>query len=299
MKKILIVLGSIMAGLFIVLSLADRSDYKVEKQLWRIQRQFDAIAADPKVVPARKFDSVAGKYQKLIHAYPRSPLVPKIYIQIAKIYVLREDWPLARENFQKALSAAPKTDTGGEALFGIGKTYEKEGRWTEAVETYREVMHGFPETEIGLNIPLYIAEYYLQQGSAPAYQEALQDAVDFYRTIARDQSKSSRQFAALGKLVLAYMALERWQEAVDTLSGILLDYASEEHLSVQRAGLIVKAINNVSIMKLGDYNRPVAVYEKFMEINPEHPLNPVLRDMIKALKQLEKREGLEQPVPGP
>lgn len=290
MKKVLLVLIGILAGVFLLLSFLDKSDYAIEKKLWRIQKQFDQIAQDPRVVPDQKFESVARSYLSVIKQHPRSPLVKKIYLQIGRVYGLKKDFAKARENFQAVFNKyADDKEVAAEALMNLGITYEGEMDEKQAIATYKKIIDSYPTTDIGLNMPLYIVNYYLRVSKVNESNVALREAVSFYKDICRDHPKSIIEFNALRLLVTAYFAQKDWSQGVNTLGEVLLKYPSGQYMNVDRANLIIKSINTVAVTQLKDYDVAINIYQKFMSQNPKHPLNKKLQDMINALQELKKQ----------
>ena len=48
---------------------------------------------------------------------------------------------------------------------------------------------------------------------------------------------------------------------------------------------------------MGDFDKPVAIYEQFMAKYPQHPLNNLLKTMIQGINELKKRQS-EKTTPG-
>ena len=79
---------------------------------------------------------------------------------------------------------------------------------------------------------------------------------------------------------------------MDTLGHVLLRYGSLGGLTANRASILLKTINAVSIIQLKDYDRPLRIYQRFMEENPDHRLNKLLAEIIDELAVL-KSKNLE------
>lgn len=290
MKKTFAIFGSIIIFLFIFLSIVDNSDYGLEKRLFRVQKQFNQAARDPRAVPDQKFDHIVEQYRKLIEKYPHSKEVPKIYMQMGMTYLLKQDIGKARTTFQEIINKFPENEEiCTVALLNIGNTFESEKKEKEAIDIYEGILSKYPLTEVGLNMPLYMANYYLKVDQKEKSNEMIRRAVLFYKKISKENPQTLQEFNALRLLVTAYYAQENWREAVNTLGKILLDYGNKKYLTPQRANLIIKSINTVSITKVQDYHLPRDIYQKFMSQYPEHPLSKVLADMLNALKKLEEK----------
>lgn len=291
MKKTLIIFAGILLGTFIVFSLLDTSEYALEKRIWRVQKQYDQMAKDPKVVPDQEFEDMIFQYRNIVTQYPKSSLAPQVHLQIGRTYILRQDYTKAREAFQEVVETYPgRLSVGAEALSSIGNTYEIQGEVAMAVQTYRRVSEEYTKTELGLNMPLYIANYYLRLNKPTESATALQNAVNFYKKISRENPQSPLEFNSLRLLVTAYFAQEQWNDGVNVLSRLLLEYPSREYLTLERANLIIKAINTVAVTQLKDYDIPINIYQTFIARNPDHPLNNYLLEVIKSLQLLKDQK---------
>ena len=291
MKKTLTVFAAVLGGIFVLLSVLDTSDYALEKRIWRVQQQFDRMAKDPKVVPEKEFEDIVVMYRNIIRHYPDSELTPRVHLQIGRTYVLKEDYAKARQGFQEVIDQYPGDPfLGADALLSIGNTYEREGDHAKAVQTYQRVTDEYGKTELGLNMPLYIANYYLRLNQRTESATALQDAVNFYKRISRENPQSPLEFNALRLLVTTYFAQEHWKDGVNILSRLLLEYPSREYLTPERVNLIVKLLNTVSVTKLQDYDISINIYQTFIAHNPDHRLNSYLLEVIKSLQLLKDQK---------
>lgn len=288
MKRTLMIFAAILGGIFILLSLLDNSDYALEKKLWRLKKQVDTAAKDPKVVPDREYDDLAIQYRKLIKKYPDSDLIPELYLKIGFLYGLKKDFNKARAALEEVLKLYPDNKAlCSLALLNIGNIYDSENDEKKAIAIYKQVLREYPLTDLGLNMPLHIANYYLRKEKSEEYKEAIDNAAHYYKRQAKKNPNSEIEFNSLRLLVMTYYAKEDWGSAVDTLGNILLKYASSSYLNPTRAGIMLKSINTISVTKLRDYDRPKVIYRKFIEQNPKHPLGKALQQMIDSLQQLD------------
>jgi len=180
MKKMLIGYLVVLIGVYIFFSVLDlNGDYVIEKKLWKIQRQFIDIAKDPEAVPDRKYDDVAGQYQKIIDKYPDSHLIRNVYIALGRLYIVKKDYARARENFYLIGEKYPDNkELSAKALFFVGKTYEVEGDWPQAYKIYRSVFKDYPMTTTGLSVPIYIANYYKRQNDFQNTMDSFEKAMN-------------------------------------------------------------------------------------------------------------------------
>ena len=288
MKKTIIIFLAILVGVFLVLSFIDKSDYALEKALWRVQKQLNQVAKDTKIVPDQKFDDIATQFNKLIEKYPDSKLTPGIYLKVGSTYVFKKDYNKARSVFNKILKLYPELDIlCATTLFSIGNSFEVEGNMQEAVASYTKLYKDYPLTDLGMNSPMYIANYYLKNEMHPEYKSSLRIAVSLYEKISSESPNTPQEFNALRLLVTAYNAQKEWRQAVGVLEKLLIDYPTPPYLSPQRANLLIKFINTISMTQLRDYEVPIKIYQGFIAKYPNHSLNSVLTEMVSALKELQ------------
>lgn len=289
MKKTLGILGSIALGLYAFLTVIDKSDYKLEKRLWHLQKEFESLAADPGRAPDQRFEDVAGKYEALRKQYP-SKLSSQIPLQVGQIYLLKKDYKKARNIFLKIVEENPHNpNLSAAALFQVGQSFELGKDWSEALKVYESITEKFPLTPLGLNAPLYIVQHYFNNNALSMATQAFNKAVAFYTSISQEHPRSMIEFNALQLLSSGHLMFKNWREAVDVLEKLLMNYSSAEFFNPQRIEVLIKTINTVSITRMKDYEKPVKIYTKFIEKNPQHSLNPFLTEMVLGLKDLKDK----------
>src|SRR5688572_29257206 len=96
MKRTLVVLLSILIGLYIVLSLVGGKEYAADKAMYGINKKYSLIQQDPLAAPEGRFQEVIEDYKKFIKKYPSSNLTPAAHILIGKTYLLKNDYEMAR-----------------------------------------------------------------------------------------------------------------------------------------------------------------------------------------------------------
>ncbi|MCR4337397.1 MAG: tetratricopeptide repeat protein [Candidatus Omnitrophica bacterium] len=292
MKKFLLTLIGIILGLFVLLSLLDKSNYKIEKKIWKVQKEFYVISKDPKVVPAAKFEEVAKSYRKIAEKYPKSSLTPRIYLHIGMVYAVQKNFPKARAAFEEAIKRYPdNAPLVAEALFSIGLTHDQEKHPDQVLKVYDQIIKSYPLTKVGFKAPLYKANYLMRIQRTQEGQQALNEAVNFYKNIAQEHPKTPLEFISLRFLFTTYMAQKDWANVITTLERLLLNFSSPQYLDGRRAEILVKSINTISVSQLKDYKRPVGIYKKFIAQYPEHPLSGDLKKVISTLQKFEK-EGV-------
>ncbi|MFP4472692.1 MAG: tetratricopeptide repeat protein [Candidatus Omnitrophota bacterium] len=287
MKKTLIIGLTVLLGLFVVFTVMDKSDYALEKRLWRVQKDFTELSQDPQSAPAEQYASLARRYRRLIEKYPDSRLVPMIYLQISRLYFMQEAYDRARDILQELKDRYPdRNELQAEALLYIGNAYESEGDFSQAVKTYQKIQQRYPHTEWGIGMPLYLADVYLRAGKLDEHRQALENAAAYYRGIVADEGADlGHQLRAYRSLVAAYLAQEKWNDAVSVLKNALFRYAKSEYLTPRSAGVLIRSIAQISVTRLENPDRAIGIYQEFIREHPDHPLSPTLKKLIAAMQQ--------------
>lgn len=293
MRKIILLFSGVLITIFVLLSWLDNGDYALEKRLWRINKAFRVIAADPQIVSPQQFRRVMSHYEGLLKKYPNSKEIPTVLLQIGRMYALRQEWPQARKSFQLVLEKYPQAEEFcAQALREIGKTYEAQGNSTAAQDTYQEILKKYPLTAVGLDIPLYIINFYERAGDSREAQKAVHEAVYFYRQMADKLPVSYQRFMVLRKLTTAYVTQENWLSALETLEDILMELPSYRDLKEGAGEGVIKSINSIAVMQLKDYNRPILIFQEFIRRNPRHYLTPKIQELVNALEQLKEQKSV-------
>lgn len=298
MKKSLTIFIAILIALYAFLSLLDtKSDYVIEQRLWRVDKKLTEVAKDTNVVPDQTYHDLVFQYQKIIDRFPNSRLTARARMSLAHVYFIKKDYPKTREKLTEViLDHSADKELCARAIFMTGKVFEIEGDWPHALEAYKRIMAEYPFTSVGYSAPLYIATYYENKNIPRQTDQALDEAVLHYKRISMEHPNSLIEFNALRLLATTYFKQKEWSKGMATLEKVLLEYPDRQYLTIQRAGLIVKTINTVSLTQLQDYNIPIQIYERFIAQNTSHPLNSVLTEMIKGIKKLqEKNIRLQRP----
>ena len=124
MKRKFLILCSILLVVYTVFTLLDKSEYRVEKKLWRMSRDFESISQDPKAVPARQFEKIITDYRNVIKKYPDSRYVPQVYSQIGTLYMIQKKYDDARQVYgQVVTDFSDDPVTVSKALMDIGNSY--------------------------------------------------------------------------------------------------------------------------------------------------------------------------------
>ncbi len=291
MKKTLLILMGALVVIYVALTLVDtKTEYVLEKKLWRIQKDFSAIAQDPKAAPDNQYDATIAKYRKLIKEYPQARLAPQMYFQIGRLQEMRKNFDAARIVFKEASDAfKDNASIVSDAMYRVGLSFEQEGKIADAVSIYREIGKTFPKTRVGFSMPLYVASVYRRLGDPVRQNQALAEAEDFYRKILTEtEDVSLSQLEVLRSLATTLLGQQKWNGAYQVLERTLLTFARSPNLRPQAAGGIVRTLSVIGVAQLKDMPRVLQTFAVFKEQNPEHPLNGYLEQVKASLEQLKE-----------
>ena len=293
MKKTLLVLVGLLVAVYVVLTLVDtKSEYLLEKKLWRIQKDFVAIAQDPKAAPDNQYKEAIAKYRALIQKYPKARLTPQMYFQIGRLEEMRKNFDGARAVFKEASEAfKDNSSIVSDAMYRVGLSFEQEGKINDAIAIYREIGRVFSRTQIGFSMPIYIASIYRRLGDPVRQNQALAEAEAVYRKILSEtEDGSASQLEVLRALTTALLGQQKWSEAYQILERTLFSFARSKYLRPQAAGGIVRTLSVVGAGQLNDMPRVMKTLETFKEQNPGHPLNAYLEQIKASLQQMKQEE---------
>ena len=298
MKRSLYIFCGILLLVYVVLTLLDHSEYRIEKKLWQLQRQYAAIALDPTVVPGKRFDDVALQYQAIIDKYPSASMIPEIRLQVARVYLLKKDFDRVSEILNAFLQRyASDPELSARAMLLLGNVYEVQQDETKALATYHEIIEKYPLTTTGLNVPFYIADYYTRANQADRVGEALDNAATIYRNLLSMRLTAHEQFFVLRYLGLVYTAQQDWESAFNALGMALQVYGgTKDNIPLEIVLQVVKALNTIAISELKDGGRLVALYHNFIKLYPNHKLNRHLKKVVGGVEELKLQPATGQPI---
>ena len=291
MKKIITSFLIGIAALFVLLSFLDSGgNYAAEKELWRINKQFMAVAKDPKTVPDVAFNRIIQQYDRFVERFPESKLVPLAEILSARALILKKDYDKATiklENFIKKYNDSP--DIAVQALAELGNAYTLQKDWGNVLKVYQKILRDYPMTELGLRTPVLIAQFHSKRNEPLQVQKAYEDAIVYYKQLSSQHPDSYTEYSALRLLAVCYFALHRWPEAVNTSGELLIKYSKRGYMDGRRAQAIITAINSLSIIEMKNYDLPIKIYQDFINANPNHPFNGQIQKLINDIKLLKEK----------
>jgi len=291
MKRISFFCVVILVGLFLLLSSLDRNgEYVAEREFWKANRSYSTLSKDLKSVPDAAFEDLIQKYRRFIERFPTSAFIPLSHIMIARVYILRKDYPKARKQLEETISRySNNAKIGVEAASQILRTYTAENDLMNMMGTYQRILRDYPLTELGLRYPFLIAKHYDERNDQAKAQKAFRDAIAYYTTMINQYRDSEVELYAMKMLATCYMMGKQWEEAVNTFGKLLMKFPSNPSFNSQRADSIIKSINTISLTQIKNYDVPISIYQKFIEQNSDHPFSHALNEMVRSLRDLKQQ----------
>lgn len=287
MKKTLVILLVILLAPVLIFGIIDRNDdYSAEKSLWKLNKDYQEVAKDPKAAPPASFDQLANKYEKLMKRYSTSKIIPIAKVYYGRVYAVRGDYGKARQVFEEIIRENSDNMIMITMAFRhIIQTYAAEEDFKNVVNTYERIKKEYPISEIGIRAPLDIARMYAVRKEEIKKNAAISAALDYYKGLLAQEMHPTAKMMVMRFQSECYFSLGDWDSGIDTLRDLLIDFPEVEYLSVERARWIISTINAMSAGRLKDYDRPVAIYTEFVEKYPEHPYRKVFEQVIIKIKE--------------
>jgi TolA-binding protein len=208
--------------ILLIVGCSGNDQYSVEKKYWKIKKQSEKIFKNPASSPPNELGQAVKRAEAFIAENSRSPLSIEASFNIARLYIVKEEYDSARKQLQKILQAHKKSPViCSEALFLIGNTYQLQDKWSAALEQYKKITREYPTSVKALDIPIFIAQYYKVKYQPEKMLAAYQDAVGQYKALIEAYPNSLLAFNAYLLISQCYIALKDWQMAVKTFETVI------------------------------------------------------------------------------
>lgn len=294
MKKLFFTFLFILIGVGLLLSVMDiNGDYAAEKIIWSINQQFSKIARDPQAAPAAAFDRIIKQYDQFIKKYPGTHFEPVAQIHKGQVYFTRKDYSNARQVWEGLLSRKDfPASVAVIALNYIARSYTIEKNYDRVLEVYDRAIKDYPLTGFGLQAPLLKAVIYNYQKDVSSKEKALNDAAIYYKELIKKYPNSEADFLSRRYLTDTYLGSGRWQEALEVLKDLLMNFPDPRFLTRASSRWVIIRINGAA-QKLNDLQLAVNIYKEFIRRYPQHPLNKLLVALIKDINTPKDSKKLE------
>lgn len=160
-------------------------------------------------------DRAAKVFERLISAFPDSPLVPSALYDAGLAYEQLEAWSAALERYRRVVAQYPTAGTFRDAMFRSSLCYGKLERWGDVVDNYWAIRQ-LPklttmdelDARVGQGVGLF-----MQNDLATAEREFI-GALRFHETHAKEEFLPAEYFVGQARFYLGEIAARQF-EAID------------------------------------------------------------------------------------
>lgn len=236
--------------------------FKAERQMWRAQKQAEAVYKNAKETPPFQVNKAREAYQDIIKKYPDSLFAVQSQLGIGRLSLAMGEFQRARDEFKKLLVKCDQRAgicAGADLI--IGNSYEMEEHWDLALNQYKKIMQEFPFTSQSLELPLYIIMHYKRIGDKTSVNYFVDEAVAYYlslesRVAARtdfmaikggaEQIQKKAAYLLENLITKAYLAGDRWLDAINSLDKMIRDFpqANAQDALFAKAFLYLNKLND-------------------------------------------------------
>ncbi|MDP3791847.1 MAG: tetratricopeptide repeat protein [Candidatus Omnitrophota bacterium] len=280
MKKIILILISILVAIFVILSVFGMGgEYEAEKLFYRAMKVNSKITINPDVAPPALLLVVENNLNKLITKYPKANITKTANIALLEFYI-------AHKNYNKGMSlAGSMIQTYKEDLFILsvaqflkGVIYEKQNDWSRALTEFITLRDKYPNTQLGVQIPLYIAKYYDTKGEDSKAMEAYGQAQSFYENMEKEYEGKNMGYIASAMLIQTFVSSRNYEKA-----GASIEYAIDKYYSQMALVQLLPLVENIIVTKLKNSEKAVDIYNNILAKSKDEKLKKVLQKRIDEL----------------
>ena len=268
-------------AILLLLSGCDSGTYSAEKRFWHASNAFNQLLKAPDKATPVDYQEIIDSFREITIRYPMWPNSAQAQFNIGQLYAMQGNFSKARDEFMVILKDYPaNVDMCGRSLFTVALVYEREDNWPKAKETLDRIEKDYPDTGTAFQVPLHVAEYYKVKGQNAEADAAYLAALDKYKNTIKDKSKTYGALVTVDLAVSCYSDQEKWNEAVDYLGSLVVDYP--ETLLAPKAAFIQAAIYEQKL------NQPGKARELYDEIIKKYSKTPFAKTAQQQIERLNK-----------
>ncbi|MFC1709812.1 tol-pal system YbgF family protein [Candidatus Omnitrophota bacterium] len=276
-KKISLIL--LLVCLITILTGCGNDDYALERRFWYTQRQARRVINNPYATPPRELERVVGVLREFVKDNPKTPLALEQEFIIGRLYVVKEMYDQAREQF-KSISEKHSENINivSRAVYFAGNSYELQDKWKLALQQYSKIMNEYPTTRLGLEVPIYIAKYYETKHQPEKMIDAYKEAIVYYDSLSLQYRGSQYGFMVSNLKAQCYVAVGEWGSAIGAHNSIIEEYKGKVDVgqSILTIALIYKN-------KLEDVAKAKEALGRLID---EHPRSRFIKTATAMLEEL-------------
>jgi TolA-binding protein len=268
-------------GVSLIICGCGKDQYAIEKQYYWAHRAMQKVMNNPHATPSNELDRVVGQLRNFTLEYPNTNLAIEAEFDIARLYIVKEEFSRARDQLNRIIDARQKSPViVSEAMHLIGNSFEIENNWEAALKEYKKLMENYPTTKRGLDAPVYIAQHYKAKFQPEKMMSAYSDAIDHYRLLSERYNNTAFSFKLEMLIADCYAAKNDWKGAATSLEGIIYRYLGK----VDVDGLMLNAAMIYS-QRLKDHVRAKQIIDTMMRDYPQSKYTSAANDFLKSLKE--------------
>ncbi len=256
--------------------------YEAEKAYWEARKLDRSLHREnPDGLKEEHYDQIIAALSRVSDSAPFEPMAAQAQFQIAQIYLGLEKRDQAhdilKETFLRFTNGENKEEEiskniAAQALFWSGRLYEAKGEIEKAREEYDILMDQYPLTSRGLQVPVYLVQYYKNQGDLAKMKEASARAHSHYEELMEKYAGTTIEEQIKSYSLQAYAQEGAWQDILD-----FWDSASKTE--IERSGRLRARVAKADLLASRMENIPEAeaIYKDIIENFPVEPITPLLR----------------------
>ncbi len=277
MKKIifLILVTALITG-------CSNDQYAIERRYYRLSKQAGKIFANPHVSPPQELERVVKLLNSFAKKYPKSNLALDAEFNIARLYIVKEEYAKARAYLKQLLNqySAQSKAVSSEIIFLMGNSFEIENKWGLALEQYKKIMQEYPLTIRGINVPIYIAQHYKIKYQPDKMIASYQEAISHYKALAAQYPGSPLGFNTEALAAQCYIAMKEWGNAIDTFNNLIAAYKSKINLDAVMLDMAL-----IYQRELKDNVKAKETLEKLIKDYPKSRLVKIANELLKKVDE--------------
>lgn len=268
----------LLLSLGLLLSGCGRDQYAIEKQYYSALKQAEKIFKNPHATPPNELQRIVNTLSAFSKKYPKSNLAIDAEFNIARLYIVKEEYEKARLQLKK-ISNDYSAAKGicAEATFLTGNSYEIENKWESALSQYKKIIRDYPETPRGLDMPIYIIQHYKIKFQPDMMMDAARDAITHYNSLADKYPSSLLAFQSYSLTAECYLILKEWQNSINTYEKIMEKYKGK----IAMDGILMK----IATIYKRELNNDIKARETLERLLKEYPKSSFVNAAKSFLKK--------------
>lgn len=274
------ILSVVLAALICLLGCGN-DRYAIEKRYWHINKEAGKIFNNPESTPPNQLEGVVKHLGDFAKEYPDSSLAIEADLNIARLYIIKQEYGKARGLLRGMLEKYKKSDAlSSEIIFFMGNSYETEDNWNSALAQYQKIMVNYPLTIRGWDMPLYIAMHYKSKYQPDRMVSAFREAIAHYGALAQKYPDTLIGYNADSLVAKCFIELGEWNNAIAALDNIIGKYRNQVSLDYV---IINKAILYANGLK--DKEKAIEILNQMLKDYPKSPLSRNAKMLIKSMEK--------------